>query len=665
MLDGPRLTDRRTAVAVTGSSVGGDVIVQVTEIHQVVERWRARHVPRALDRQHEERIAGLFVNPPGWDRATAILREQRVVLVQAAPGTGRRTAALRLLHIDNGGSEPIHELPVPGEENAEEHVLDPDDVADADRLLLDLAPVGDERVQALYGRLRAFCTAVRARQATLVVVLSGRTLRITDPGLVGLLARLGRPDGVAVLRRHLDAYRIGHADHDLRQDDLVPVLERGSMRDIEHLASLVREARDRCAAGTSVATLLDQACAALADQADEVAAQVAGRPGRARTLMLASALFEGAAVDAVFEAESLLVQTVRYPDLQTHELEEPDLRSRLDDIDVEVGPDRRVRFRRPNHAEAVCRHFWRYFPRLRDQFRNWVVQCGHALSAVDGDDVVERYLDACLQVGRSRDVLVAIEAWASREPLRLAAALTALERGLAAPREGWRFRRRCYEWSINRRLAVPLAHIVIAACVDVIAPNHPQQAIVRLHHLTRHDEDDVAMSARHALLRLADDRRLLRRTLARLVTPELSNLHEPRGRSLFLALADPERLLKRSSSGRPLLGEPGVRNALVSGWAAVLLYPSRAEYEGRVRHWFDVATEQRVDDLLAVLVDACRADFAVSATLVGAAYRWLEETADERAPSDRRQTVRTILRAVDGAIGMDARDDMRLDEGRS
>lgn len=186
---------------------------------------------------------------------------------------------------------------------------------------------------------------------------------------------------------------------------------------------------------------------------------------------------------------------------------------------------------------------------------------------------------------------------------------------------------------------------------------------MRLHHIARR-RDDVAQSAKSALLRLADDRRVLPRLLARLVDPERSDLHQSRDRNLFLAAAGPIRLLTTSSGGRPLLSEAGVRKALVHGWAVVLRRGSKAEYEDDVRRWLEVATAQRVDDLLSVLVEACRTEFAVSAMLSSVAYRWLRDTGGGPDTEARRGTVRRLLHAIDEARTTIAPDDQRTDEGR-
>jgi len=560
-------TDTAAMVALSKTSIGGDFHatfhVYDKSMRQAVEEWRARRAVRELDEQYEDRVRRLFVEPQGWDTAVSILRRRRIVLIRAEPGSGGRTAAIRLLGTDDGGSGPIHELSVHQDEPGE-HAVDRDDVLENDRLLLDLTLIGDDRVGAIYSDLVEFSATVLVRNATLVVVLPERRSHL-HPELSHLLTRVGRPDGTAVFHRHLAAYEGDHALPEPVQPELLHVLDRGSMQDIAHLAELVGEARDQPDSGTTFAQWLGRALTAHAERSGEVAALVAGLSGRCRALLLASALLEGSSADEVFEAERSLIRALDYPVVEAHQFEEPDLRTRFDEIGVEVERDSRVRFRKLNYAEAVRRHFWTNFPGLRDGFGLWVVDWGRRRTSADdrAEDVVERFLDACLHVNRSSDVVRAVDAWASGGPPQVALALTALELGLADIREGWVFRRRCYWWSVNHSLPAPLAHVVIAACVDVIAPNHPQQAIVRLHHAAKHRDDDVAKAAQSALLALSEDRRVLRRLLTRLVEPERSDLRQPRDRALFLAAADPARLLMRSSDGVPLLAEVGLHSYAV------------------------------------------------------------------------------------------------------
>ncbi len=138
----------------------------------------------------------------------------------------------------------------------------------------------------------------------------------------------------------------------------------------------VGEARDQPGSGTTFAQWLGQALTAQAERTGEVAAHVAGLSGRCRALLLASALLEGSSADDVFEAERSLIRALDYPVVEAHQFEEPDLRTRFDEIGVEVERGSRIRFRKLNYAEAVRRHFWTNFPGLRDEFRHWAMNAG-------------------------------------------------------------------------------------------------------------------------------------------------------------------------------------------------------------------------------------------------------------------------------------------------
>ncbi len=627
---------------------------------QDVGEQARRSVRQLLDQQYERQIAESFVPPDGWKRAVSTLRERHIVLLNVAPGSGRRTAAVCLLGTHSHEESWIQELSAEPEQG--EGALDNYHVAENERLLLDLSTVGDDQFRAAQRQLLQLRGTVRDRNAVLVVVVPRGREREVRAEFTDLLVRLERPDGTAVFHRHLARHDV---DHPLpARPELCEVLERSPMKDITHLAWLVREARERATTTTTFDAWLDEAIAAHRRRADEAAAQIARQSGRGRGLMLAASLLERFPADEVFEAHRLLLRILGYPAPEAHELDEPDLRTSLDEIDVEVGPDRRVQFRKLNYAEAVLRHFWANFPGQRDRFRMWVVECGRRMRCPAGqaDDFVGRFVDACLEANRSTDVIRALEAWTRDEPLSLAQ--SALEKGLTDPRGAWRFRRRCYEWSVDYGMRASLAQIVIAASVEVIAPTHPQQAIVRLHHLARNRDDDVAATARAALVGLAEDRRVLRVLLSRLVDRERRRLEYPRDRSLFLTAAHPGRLLGEAGGGRPLLAESGVRCDVVRGWRLVFRHGGKAEYGAFVQRWLDTHVAHRQDELLHVLVEACNAEFATSAALSSLAGVWLRNSDDEAGAAQRRDTARKLFCAIDHARPPIPLRELPTNEGR-
>jgi hypothetical protein len=236
----------------------------------------------------------LAVEPEGWDAAVSILRQRRIVLLKAAPGSGGRTAAVRLLSTDGRGSGPIRELSVIGSPAARSRS---DNVwRTTGRGAVVTARFAPDGVSVVYGDLIEFSATVRVRSATLVVVLPERREHL-HPELSHLLTRIGRPDGTAVFHRHLAAYEVDHALPEPVRPELLHVVDRGSRQDIAHLAVLVGEARDQPGSGTTFAQWLGQALTAHAERTGEVAAHVAGLSGRCRALLLASALLEGFSAD--------------------------------------------------------------------------------------------------------------------------------------------------------------------------------------------------------------------------------------------------------------------------------------------------------------------------------------------------------------------------------
>jgi len=523
-------------------------------------------------------------------------------------------------------------------------------VVEGDRLMLDLSAAAEDECDGIVGELPGFRGTVRARRAALVIVLPIRAGHRLRHQLDAPYAELGRPDGAEVFEAHLNF--LGMRSDGSMPTELAGVLDRASMEDIASLARLVQEERNRSDSPLFV-DFLNQALAAQTDRAREVAQQVKKHTdGRVRAMLLVSAMFEGRAPGDVFTAQQLLLQALDFNNGLMRELEQPDLPAQFEEIGVEVDSNSSIRFTKLNYADAVRKHFWSNFPGLRDCFRQWVLECGRRIphSADQGTHFVGHYARECLRALRSDDLAEAIQRWTIEKPVQMELALSALDFGLADPRLGWKFRRKCYDWSTSRNLPSPLAHVVIAACFDSIAPNYPNQAIVRLHHLTRNRDDGVAEAARVKLITLIEDRRLLRRLLARLTDPTYSRLADSCERRLFLATVDAHRLTESADFRRPLIVEAEIRRQLVNGWRAVLGEGRQPEYVDYVRQWLDTYLASRQDDLLTVLVEACAAKFAHLATLHKIGLDWLcgrEQTADNPAA---RRTIQRLYGSINAVL---------------
>jgi hypothetical protein len=207
----------------------------------------------------------------------------------------------------------------------------------------------------------------------------------------------------------------------------------------------------------------------------------------------------------------------------------------------------------------------------------------------------------------------------------------ALTRGLLTDGHGWWFRRRVYLWATNRQLSPSLATLLVGLCEVVIAPTQPQQALVRLRHLTRHPRAEVVAETRAALARLCDDGRFARRMLTRVHDDLIGDRPREVDYALFTDVADPARLTGGESF--PRVTERIVRDMLVDGWTAWLAARPYADTAVAVTRWLDAhAEEPGRDALLQILAAATHGSSRRSAVLYAVSRDWVATaTPDQRS----------------------------------
>lgn len=231
---------------------------------------------------------------------------------------------------------------------------------------------------------------------------------------------------------------------------------------------------------------------------------------------------------------------------------------------------------------------------------------------------------------------------------RLEAAVDALACGLNDPRYGRSLRMLVYYWCKGKQLTGNLAHVLLRACTDVIAPTHPDQAVTRLHHLARRERG--ATPALDALCRLAaTSARLRRRMLDRLTCHSAAPTVDAR---LFLRICDPVALTDPAGAGRPLIDEKGVRDCAVAGWAVALARLPQPHWQPYAERWLHTACTagNHRDRLLALLVDAAGRNGSTLAALYSAA-----RAAEPAAPGGRASgaaTTEHLLQKISTAQGL-------------
>lgn len=590
-------------------------------------------------REDRVRLADRFVPPSGYRVAADRLENPgSVVLLQAPPGTGRRAAAIMLLHRlgEEGGTEEgvrFEELPATAKEEGEDE--DPLAPGEGDRFLLDLSGIADEEAYAkAQRRLAVRRSQVQEAGAHMVVVLSADMEHAHAPDLEPHTVRLERPRGIAVVTRYLRMDRMAFRPANLGSTDLQGLCDRSPMRELARLAGLVKAARDSGRFGADFAGWLDQAMHAVTDRAGDVGRQMATvRTAPDRALLLATAVFEEARADTVYEAWHGLMRTVRHEQEATTELARTDFGERLKTLEIERDPDGRLRFGRLAYADAVRTYFWANFPGIRDELRDWI---GHAaglpgLTIDDRVNVVVRFGERSLAVGRPDHLFDLVVRWAdnatgeSCDPR----AVATLELGLSHEGFGGWFRRRMYECVRSGPLSDGLVRVLTAVCRQNLGATHPDQAMVRLRYLAVR-EGKAAREAREALLDLAGrDRRLYRLLIDRLRD---RTRREERG-------GQPHLRLLTELLGSDRAPDPPPWPDLFLGWETVFSQPPMELWNPLVRSWLNAAVGDGTRDMaLGVMVGAAHGRTAALHRLYAITCDWAAPT---RHPS--RAAVATLF----------------------
>ncbi|KPI00564.1 hypothetical protein OK074_5811 [Actinobacteria bacterium OK074] len=582
-------------------------------------RKLASRRPRSIMEEDREHLAGRFVPPPGLRRARDRLRTSHTVLIDGVPGSGRRTAALMLLHELSAlptARGTLHELPNTSDDTTAAP-LDPGDVNEGSLLLLDLSKIDAAQYVAAQGAFSDFRERLLHHGAHFAVVLPHHLGHLLRDELKRFKAEIRQPWAQRLLAAHLRHDGIMPSATELGGTELIAYLTQAPMSEVAGLADRIRCCRDMSPPDRGFPHWLAESLENQHNQSTRVAADIAAsRSGRQRALLLSLAMFHGVTPGIVLQARDALLRILSHPPDDTPRLDRADLHAELSAIGAETRGDGRVRFGVPGYERAVRNHFWTYLPDIRTSLRTWFRDClaDPGLGPADRKEAVERFAEQSLRAGRPEDLTWLAEAWTSKKAPAglLADAAQALALGLDDEQYGRHFRQQIYDWSTSAEPGRGLRQVLIVVCSQTMARSHPDQALVRLHHLARRSPGPVGTDARRALRHLVDgDHRLYRRFLDRLGTGIGQGSWQV-DRALFLELADPTRLI----------GLRAVRDALRTCWAGVLRAPAE-DWATDLDRWLTASEDVRHRDLiLRVLAGACSADVLTSGRLYRVALRW-------------------------------------------
>ncbi len=620
----------------TGSGDQHNYDIRMTLIDQA----RYRRVRSGLwSRAQLDWIELRFVEPYGFAEASQTLDERNAVILNGPPGSGRRTAAMMLLSKATdrrGRGKRFRELfPATADRDREDVAWDTADAVEPDeRLLLDLSFLSEEEHALVDKRLMEFRGVVEDRQAFLVIVANS-DYPLTE-GIGGLGRPILPPAAVDVLARHLEADGFTEPVGALKADSAwLGNLAARPMSEVARLAELTLAARGNNPF-VGEAAWLETAFQALTDDGTAIAERVSALQGPPqRALLLAAALLSGMTADAAAAAAADLLELLEYPQTSPAVLDSPDLVERLDQVGARIDAERKVRFHKLAQDTAALVYYWDAFPDLRSHLAKWVkaVVKHEALTLEDRDELVRRFATQSLRTDRARDLEALITAWsengaASQKPKLLQHAATVLDTGLTSKSHGSYFRRWIYDRSSQDSLIRPdFATVLIEACMGRLAESHPDQALVRLHHLARR-EGEVGELGRDALAAfVAEDERRLRRLLSRIAAP--NGTPNPADAGVFLRVADVRRLTAQTRGSRPPISNARVAEHLAVGWHLVLSLRPSQDARARLGDWFQAAALGRERArFLGVLADAAT-DFSTASRLEAAVRVWATATLDE------------------------------------
>ena len=584
--------------------------------HFTAERVRRERV--LLGRRDEEQIKKLFVKPSGWDEALGELRGERTVLVTGEPQTGRRTAAWCLLaNVSDGDSREVQVVtPDPDERQAP---FDTEEIVAGDRLMVDLSETDDVTFARAEDALDEFLGSVIERGAVAAVMMPWRPMSVR-PEHSRRTHRLGRPDGLAVLKRHFAQFNLPEPSPE--HLGIREIVDGYGTGEIARLAEIAAVAHRR--GGGKGNAWLEEAVDALRNRESEAVDLVRKTDGdpTARALLCAVSLFHGTYPETVVSATNRLLDIVARDRERTPPFVQPGLGRRLEPIGARIDDDGRVRFVGLDTAAAVRAHFWTHFPEIYDDLRKWFQACGPVLARDrESTDIVQRFVDQVLRARRASDVVAVARGWVDANRSVAGLAAVALERGLTDPNHGWTFRRMCYDLVRRTGISSRFGEFLVAACREIIADTHPEQALLRLRYLAAHRDEAVAGKAREAMAGVLARRPEKLQQLIMYLDGSTAEQRRADARS-FLDVVDPDLFARASSrSARPLIELSEVRSQLIALWRDALDLGSDL-WEATFHRWLVAAQGAAGDRGLAVLVDATDGRLDRIKAVQRAADRW-------------------------------------------
>jgi hypothetical protein len=569
-----------------------------------------------VDVNHVRWLRERFASPPGYTEVVTSLHLRRTALLHCSAGGGRTTGICALADVGGVLDRPVEVVEVDHGTDLRLRAVEPGAL-----LLVDLRTAPERDLRRAEEWFADGVAEVLERGARLVVLLSGRESRAFLAAHGELCVDVGTPGPEHVLMAHLSADGLtGHLPRVLGSPAVRAALHGAAPRDVARFArTVLRVGVDR-SGPADPDDQLDHVLSTHRRWSDLLVREFDGcsTDDHRRALLLSLALFDGGRSYAVHRAEELLLAITGSVDPSPNPLLGRAFADRVAEIDGVAVDGERARFARRDYAASVLHHVWSRFPQLRDPLVEWIATVAlderAALDRAEQAGLAVRFLDLCAAGGSARPVLDVAARWVRTDP-SLAAGL--LDAAAVDDRIGGDVRRGLLAWARQPDLDGRLADAVARVCGGDLGRVHPELALVRLGHLSEHDDPRVTRHVVTAAGEIARDPAALPLVLSKAV----GWLRDGSERQWLVGA---HVLSALTGAGGPAEHLPGrLRLVVISGWNALLSGPDRllvtAAVRERLVQAIDLVARARV---LEALVSAALGDVDLLDLLGMTADRW-------------------------------------------
>ncbi|MFE0188300.1 hypothetical protein [Streptomyces sp. NPDC058989] len=427
---------------------------------------------------------GRFVPPrdiANWEHAQSLLRDRGVVVLCAPPGTGRRTAALRLLA--TVGSRPLRIVDLEPEWSKPDAKQLP---AAADHgYVLDLSDMPQQPGPRFGQGLLNHGSDGTKNSCYLVVLTTPHEWReVWSEEARHIKVDHSSPNAKPLVSQELRQLGAEHRVTWLNQDTYTDIWQSNPpAQEARRLARIVYEAKENDNSiidefrgwSTHINALLTPTRQGPAEP--ELVST--------RATVWAGALLHGGRKRSVLHAADMLLEKLKFTREPLNVLADATSSHRLNAAALTPHGDRAFHaLDKHDLAPAILRHLWEEFPTQRDLLRSWAVSVV-AHQAVPEDDA-RITISALLELSRELHDTSIIDSLAKEvSERRISLAVEALTSAALDPVLGKYVRGRLYRWMLGKPSSA-MVDLVTQICGGELAVRQPSIAMTRLARAAVH-----------------------------------------------------------------------------------------------------------------------------------------------------------------------------------